>query len=135
MEGHDVGIFQQSVALHLGDHLLISVYGARLLGTASNLKGMLIRHLGLHGSRLQSGVTLSELYSDYTALWKRLLGALGSKVDTCFNAAVTTLCELVAAVDPLPGREPAVQAAISGKVSCSISKSATSERSILLKEV
>jgi hypothetical protein len=84
---------------------------------------------------LQSGVTLSELYSDYTALWKRLLGALGSKVDTCFNAAVTTLCELVAAVDPLPGREPAVQAAISGKVSCSISKSATSERSILLKEV
>jgi len=62
---------------------------------------------------LQSGVTLSELYSDYTALWKRLLGALGSKVDTCFNAAVTTLCELVAAVDPLPGREPAVQAAIS----------------------
>jgi hypothetical protein len=130
VEGHDVGIVQQSVALHLGDHLLISLYG-----TASNLKGMLIRHLGLHGSRLQSGVTLSELYSDYTELWKGLLGALGSKVDTCFNAAVTTLCELVAAVDPLPGREPAVQAAISGKVSCSISKSATSERSILLKEV
>lgn len=60
MEGQDVGIVQQSVALHLGDHLLISVYGARLFGTASNLKGMLIRHLGL-----QAGCNLGSHYLSY----------------------------------------------------------------------
>lgn len=62
---------------------------------------------------IPSGVTLSELYSDYSTLLKAALAALGSQNGECFQAAVATLIELISSVDVLPGREPGMQITIS----------------------
>lgn len=63
---------------------------------------------------MNAGFTLSELYSTYPNLLKALFGALGSQDDKCFETAVSTLSEYIAAVDLLPERGAAVRLSISG---------------------
>ncbi|CAM6089834.1 unnamed protein product [Calypogeia fissa] len=62
---------------------------------------------------MNAGFTLSELYSSYPNLLKALFGALNSQDDKCFEAAVSTLSEYIAAVDLLPERGAAVRLSIS----------------------
>lgn len=59
-----------------------------------------------------AGITLSELYMENAPLLKVVLDSLGSPDEACFEGAVATLLELIAAVDPLPGREDAIRATV-----------------------
>eukprot|EP01018_Ginkgo_biloba_P031869 Gb_04130 [translate_table: standard] len=64
---------------------------------------------------IQAGVTLSELFSDYSSLFEALVSGLGSQNESCFQAAASALCEFISLVDHLPSREMAIHAIVAGQ--------------------
>lgn len=61
---------------------------------------------------IPAGVVLSEIFTDYGALFAALLEALKVPEESVFQPAVWALSELVSQVDVLPGREAAISALI-----------------------
>ncbi|KAI5069093.1 hypothetical protein GOP47_0015394 [Adiantum capillus-veneris] len=59
---------------------------------------------------IPAGVVLSEIYTDYGALFRALSEALKVPLESVFQPAVWALSELVSQVDVLPGREAAISA-------------------------